>query len=216
MAAAADDPQRSHRITIDDYFTLAAITEVALSPDGSAAAYVEQRWEPPEATRNSDLWVVEVATGAARRLTFDRANEAAPRWSSDGAFIYYTADSRRPGDDHPPYDGSTQVWRVPRTGGEPQRGDQGRRRHRPFRPCGRRIFRLLHDHHDTGGGPWKDLLELYPDLEYGHGVTPFNAVWQLDLTTWRTTEVVPADARDRRPRRRPRYRPHRHGHHPRR
>ncbi len=41
-------------------------------------------------------------------------------------------------------------------------------------------------------GPWRELRESYPDLEYGHGVTPFNAVWQLDLTTWRMTEVVPA------------------------
>jgi len=192
MAAAMDDPQPSHRISIDDYFTLTAITEVALSPDGSAAAYTEQRWEAPEATRNSDLWVVDVATGATRRLTFDRANEAAPRWSSDGAFIYYTADSRRPGDDHPPNDGSTQIWRVPRTGGEPHavtRIDGGIGR---FDLAGDGSSLFFTTTTTRVDGPWKDLLELYPDLEYGHGVTPFNAVWQMDLTNWRMTEVVPA------------------------
>ncbi len=83
-AGAADVSRRTHRITPDDYFSIATITGVALSPDGTAAAYVEQRWEPPEATRNSDLWVVGAATGPARRLTFDRANEVRPalerRW----------------------------------------------------------------------------------------------------------------------------------------
>jgi dipeptidyl aminopeptidase/acylaminoacyl peptidase len=191
-APAVEPLKRSHRITVDDYFALATITEVALSPDGSAAAYIEQRWEPPSETRNSDLWVVEVATGATRRLTFDRAIEAAPRWSSDGAFVYYTADSRRPGDDHPPFDGSTQVWRVSPAGGEQQAVTrvEGGIGHFALAGDGSSLFFSTTE--TEVDGPWKDLLELYPDLEYGHGVTPFNAVQKLNLTSWRMTEVVPA------------------------
>lgn len=193
MASAAEPPQRSHSITVDDYFTLAAITEVALSPDGSAAAYIEQRWEPPEATRNSDLWVVETAPGVVRRLTFDRANEATPRWSPDGAFIYFTTDASRPGDDHPPYDGSSQVWRVSPAGGQPQAVTKidGGIGHFDLAPDGSSLFFTTTT--TLVEGPWNELIERYPDLEYGHGVTPFNAVWQLDLTTWRTAEVVPAE-----------------------
>jgi dipeptidyl aminopeptidase/acylaminoacyl peptidase len=192
IVGAADAPPRSHRITPDDYFTIAAITGVALSPDGSMAAFIEQRWEPPEATRNSDLWVVEVATGSARRLTFDRSNEAVPRWSADGAFIYYTTDSKRPGDEAPPYDGSTQVWRVSPAGGEPQAVTRiaGGIGHFDLAGDGSSLFFTTTT--TRVDGPWKDLRELYPDLEYGHGVTPFNAVWQLDLTSWRMAEVVPA------------------------
>ncbi len=163
-----------------------------MSPDGTMAAYVEQRWEPPEPTRNSDLWVVDVATGASRRLTFDRAQEAGPKWSANSGFIYYSADASRPGDDTPPFNGSTQVWRTAPRGGEP---------HPVTRVAGGiGLFDLEGDGSalffttptTRVDGPFQDLRELYPEVEYGHGVTPFDAVHRLDLTTWRVTEVVPA------------------------
>ncbi len=192
IAVAGDSPQRSHGITPDDYFTLAAITEVALSPDGTMATFIEQRWEPPEPTRNSDLWVVEVANGTARRLTFDRAQEAAPRWSADGKVIYYTADATRPGDDTPPFDGTTQVWRMAPGGGEPHpvtrvAGGIGR-----FDLAGDGSALFFSTATTLVDGPFQELRRLFPDVEYGHGVTPFDAVNRLDLTTWRVTEVVPA------------------------
>jgi Tol biopolymer transport system component len=71
-------PERSHDITIDDYFTLAHLTGVAFSPDGSRVAYVESRWDKEEDGRNSDLWVVDVETRAVTRLTFDPAADSSP------------------------------------------------------------------------------------------------------------------------------------------
>jgi len=43
----------------------------------------------------AQLWIVDVATGAARRLTDEPAGAAAPSWSPDGRRIVYTANLRR-------------------------------------------------------------------------------------------------------------------------
>ncbi|MFM7249764.1 MAG: hypothetical protein ACKO5R_07695, partial [Planctomycetaceae bacterium] len=75
-AVAADPPPRDHDIVVDDYFTLGTITALAVSPDGRSIAYVEQRWEGDDEARAADLWVVDVASRARRRLSFDRAEEA--------------------------------------------------------------------------------------------------------------------------------------------
>src|SRR5262249_58677610 len=37
-------PQRTHAVTIDDFFSLAQPTEVALAPGGNLVAYAEARW----------------------------------------------------------------------------------------------------------------------------------------------------------------------------
>jgi Tol biopolymer transport system component len=66
-SAAADSPARTHRIVPEDYFSIANITTLAVSPDGSRVAYTEMRWEPPEETRNSDLWVLDTSTRETRR-----------------------------------------------------------------------------------------------------------------------------------------------------
>ena len=42
---AAAEPARDHAITLDDYATLATITELAVSPDGKHVAYCEARWD---------------------------------------------------------------------------------------------------------------------------------------------------------------------------
>ena len=79
--AFGQDLPRTHEIDVDDYFTLGTPSTLAVSPDGASVAYIEQRWEGADATRNADLWIVNVATKARQRLTFDRAEEAAPQWS---------------------------------------------------------------------------------------------------------------------------------------
>ena len=60
----------------------------SLSPDGKSLAI--DRIEG----NNADVWVYNVASGAAQRLTFDSAKEVAPLWSPDGKSIVF-ASSRR-------------------------------------------------------------------------------------------------------------------------
>ena len=86
IGVLADD--RTHDITPEDYVTLAAITEVVLSPDGKQVAYCEGRWDKADDSRKTDLWVVAVdGKSKPLRLTGDRANDRHPKWSADGKSI---------------------------------------------------------------------------------------------------------------------------------
>jgi hypothetical protein len=59
----------------------------AWSPDGSRVAFTAWR-----SGGLRDIVVVEVATGAARDLTTDRALDGDPVWSPDGRWLYFTSD----------------------------------------------------------------------------------------------------------------------------
>ena len=192
LGGRATAAERTHQIVPEDYFSLSSIVSIAVSPDGSRIAYTEMRWEPPETTRNSDLWVVDSTSGATTRLTFDRGFEASPQWSPDGQFIYYTSTVNRAGEEKPPYDGSTQVWRISPDGGEPQAVTRVADGVVNFDLAedGRALFYTAGE--EKVDGDWKELLERYPDLEYGQGITTFSAVWKLDLESWRSEKLVDA------------------------
>ena len=117
--AVAGEPARTHNVTLDDYFTLAFITEQAISPDGRLVAYAEGRWQASTNDRKADLWLANAETGEATRLTFDRAGYNSLQWAPDSTQLYFAAARKREGATGPPYDGKTQVWRLPVGGGEP-------------------------------------------------------------------------------------------------
>jgi len=55
---------------------------VKVSPDGKRVATVRT-----DAQNNSDIWIVDLATGGSNRLTFDPASDGNPLWSPDGTQI---------------------------------------------------------------------------------------------------------------------------------
>jgi Tol biopolymer transport system component len=61
-----------------------------LSPDDSRVAY--ERLDPQ--TRNSDLWILDLARGARTRFTFDPAADSAAVWSPDGRRIAYSSSRK--------------------------------------------------------------------------------------------------------------------------
>ena len=58
---------------------------VKVSPDGKRAAVVRIDRQ----TNNSDVWIVDLMTGASDRLTFDPATDSNPLWSPDGSQIIW-------------------------------------------------------------------------------------------------------------------------------
>ena len=62
-------------------------------------------------SHGGDLWTVPAAGGVATRLTSGEGLEVFPRFSPDGKWIAFTGQ----------YDGSSDVYVVPATGGEPRR-----------------------------------------------------------------------------------------------
>jgi dipeptidyl aminopeptidase/acylaminoacyl peptidase len=73
-----------------------------ISPDGRSVAIVAQGVKNTE----SDLWIVDVATEQARRLTFAAGSETYPVWSPDGASLVFQTNRRGPND----------LWLQPATG----------------------------------------------------------------------------------------------------
>ncbi len=78
----------------------------AVSPDGKTVAYRHF-----EGGGLSEIYLVPVAGGQARRLTFGDAVKSSPAWTTDGRDILFLAES-----------GSDMgLWRVPAAGGTPDR-----------------------------------------------------------------------------------------------
>jgi dipeptidyl aminopeptidase/acylaminoacyl peptidase len=121
LAVAVPAVDRTHSATIEDYFSLAAVTELAASPDGSHVAYCEGRWDKPTEGRRTSLWLVSTSGNTTpQRLTGDGANDRAQHWSADGSRVYCLANRRRAGEEDPPWDGTTQLWELSLPAGDPR------------------------------------------------------------------------------------------------
>jgi len=179
-AAVAGAGERTHNIDAEDYFSIAGITGIALSPDGTTAAWTESRWDVEADGRNTELWTVDLASRQTQRLTFDGMGPSGIRFSRDARWIFFAA-----GDEG----GNSQLWRIAWVGGDARKLTSV--------PDGIELWDLSADGRslvytvssDQTDDEWKDLRDEYADLEYGHGVTAFSEVHMLDLGTWRTREV---------------------------
>lgn len=190
-AAPAQD-RRTHAVTPDDYATLAAVTDLAVSPDGKLVAYCEARWDAKEDARRADLWVVP-ADGKSKptRLTFDRGNGRHPRWSADGKHVYVLGNRKRAGETKPPYDGTSQVWRVPAAGGEAVAvtSVEGGVAGYDLAVKPEAVFYAA-ESTAPADDPFAKLRSQYDKLEYGDGPRKVSTVHRLDLQTWRAEKVV--------------------------
>src|SRR5258708_31398276 len=80
---------------------------VAFAPDGARLVFTVA--DPVKgAARARAIWMLDVAGGALRQLTFSGKNDAAPRWAPDGESIAFLSDR----------DGPAQIYRLPMRGGE--------------------------------------------------------------------------------------------------
>ena len=76
------------------------------SPDGKYLAFVSAR------TGNGDIYVLELASGDLRRITFDDGSEQLDAWSHDSRWIYFSSTSHD-------ISGMNDIFRVRVDGGTP-------------------------------------------------------------------------------------------------
>ena len=76
------------------------------SPDGKQLAFISSR------TGNGDIYLLTLANGELKRLTFDDASDQLDGWSRDGRWIYFSSGSRDIG-------GLNDLFRVSANGGTP-------------------------------------------------------------------------------------------------
>ena len=189
--AAAAAPERTHQIVAEDYFSLGWIIDLAVSPDGRAVVYAEMRWEPPEKTRNIDLWLVQVASGKRQRLTFDFAADSGPQWSPDGRWIYFGSARKRSGETKPPWDGKRQVWRIRPDGTDLTPVTRVRKGVGAFQlgAANKQLYYVVSQEH-VASDPWKKLRKQHKKLTYGDGVEKMSQLWRLDLEQWRAVKLI--------------------------
>src|ERR1700730_9850422 len=111
VARAADGGNAP--FTVEDLVLLKRITDPQLSPDGRQVAFVQRETDLDANKGRTSLWLLDLTPGTAqpRRLTDVRANDSSPRWSPDSRTLYFLSARS----------GSSQVWRLALSGGDPQR-----------------------------------------------------------------------------------------------
>jgi Tol biopolymer transport system component len=72
------------------------------SPDGRWIAFDTRRQDG-----HTEVYVMDAAGSAPRRITFGPSNDAVPFWSRDGKWLYFRSDRT----------GREEIWRVPFAGG---------------------------------------------------------------------------------------------------
>ncbi len=93
---------------IEDLYRLKGVQHLALSPDGSKLAFEVSSQDLKAATRNTQIWMLDTATGTTKQLTFSGKADTAPQWSKDGKTLYFLS-SRAEG---------SQLWALDLAGGE--------------------------------------------------------------------------------------------------
>ncbi len=117
-AGAASCDKRPAPLTIDNALTADEITagrltpevmwkmsragDSSLSPDGSKLLYQQTDYSMSENRGVTTLWIEEIVSETATRLTDGTSNNLSPRWSADGSKIYFLSDRS----------GSMQVWEM--------------------------------------------------------------------------------------------------------
>src|SRR5690606_24645619 len=95
--------------TVEDLVALDRVSAPLLSPDGSRVLYALREADVEANKAANSLWVIDAKSGAkAKRLTAKGASAGSAQWSPDGNSVYFLSSRG----------GSSQVWRLPLTGGE--------------------------------------------------------------------------------------------------
>ena len=74
-----------------DVFDLEYASDAQVSPDGRSIAYVRRSFDIMTDKPRSNIWLVDVATGAQRPLLSGTASFTSPRWSPDGARLAFVS-----------------------------------------------------------------------------------------------------------------------------
>lgn len=96
--------------TVEDLVNMERVGSPAVSPDGTRVVYTVRTTDMAKNRGHTDLWMVDLraAHPAPVRLTNHGASSSDPEWSPSGDAIYFLSART----------GSSQIWRLPLSGGE--------------------------------------------------------------------------------------------------
>ncbi|MGF1605807.1 MAG: prolyl oligopeptidase family serine peptidase [Rhodothalassiaceae bacterium] len=89
--------EQDTRFSADHVFDLEYANNPQISPDGATIVYERRSMDRTKDVNRSDLWVVEVATGAQRPVVTGGASAGTARFSPDGRrLLYLTSEDGKP------------------------------------------------------------------------------------------------------------------------
>ncbi len=106
---------QADRLNFNDRFRIVTPGDPQFSPDGRAIAFVVTRANLKEDRYDSDIDLLDVASGAIHPLTFERRGIAQPRWSPDGTQVAFLANASAE------KDAKRQIWVSSTRGGDGRR-----------------------------------------------------------------------------------------------
>ena len=96
--------------TVNDLIAMDRLSEPAASPDGTRIVFTQSVLDQAANRRRTDLWIVGLDGTGLRQLATHPASDSSAVWSRDGKAVYFLSGRS----------GSSQVWRTPVDGGEPE------------------------------------------------------------------------------------------------
>jgi len=97
------------KFALGDLDKLYTLTDPQMSRDGKTVLIVVSKPDTISNKNKSFIYTVDIATGAARQLTFERTAVSFPRWSPSGnAIAFISTDAA----------GKSQIFVLSTTGGE--------------------------------------------------------------------------------------------------
>ncbi len=93
--------EQGRAFTPEDWYRMSRVSGPAMSPDGRFVAFTVTTIDEENNARHSEVWMVGTDGGEPIRLTSPGTESSNPRWSEDGAHLFFS--SRREG-------GSGSTW----------------------------------------------------------------------------------------------------------
>jgi len=85
-------PQTTHTPTLDEFMSLKSINSARISPDGRFVAYARRETNWKDNSFATQLWLVNVATGASFQLTRGKKSTSQAEWSPDGHWMAFITE----------------------------------------------------------------------------------------------------------------------------
>ena len=114
IAALGRAEAQPRKFETGDMQKIVDVPSPAISPDGKSIVIIVTRVNWDEDRHDSQLVLVDIATGVQRQLTNIRKGLSAPQWSPTGdrlAFLAETGEEKK---------AAEQIFVLPMNGGEPQ------------------------------------------------------------------------------------------------
>jgi len=189
--ALAQDADALRTLQVNDYFALKDVNDPRISPDGAWVAYTVRTKDLENDRSETRLWMVSTSGGEALPMTAKGSSVWRPRWSPDGKYLTFMANSRGQG---------SQVFTLDLRGGERVQLTSVKQSVEGYEwsPDGKRLVLVIRDPKPKAKvpGPWViDRLQIKEDYQ-GYLNRLRAHLYVFDVETKATVQITSGDYED--------------------